>query len=267
MIDKDSIKVYIRHCGERTLPLLQWIFRGYKVELLDGTKRPFTEVYEENLIKMHEQDEEWALTVDGDTLPIIPLEKIIQQLIEPMQKDSSLITTNGVSVEKFVYWPTFRLSGFKPYKPQKVHHYLKSLDKNQIRPESHLYKKVGGFYQYRGAPQCGHEFGQYLHHIYEKAYFRGLKTDNGPRIRYLPTKEFKVFRDGFLLGKKEQQKAEVKAYNPNNLPKKYRKFEKSKITDFETDYNKIKNIMNLYIRFDIFYDRTAVAVKKILKMK
>jgi hypothetical protein len=241
-IDKDLIRIYIRHTNERTVSILRWYFDGYKQTLLSGINRRFSILLEENFELMLKQEEPYAIVVDGDIVPIMEKDELITMLITPFFIDDSLITVNGTRVDKFLYYPMGKTGGFKSYNVKHILKYLKNLNKDSLRPESELYKVVGGMYQISpNIIQCGHEYGQYLWHIYNKAIQRGIKSNKKIILRKLNSIEFEIHKKGLLKGL--LNKKELFNYTPELLPKEFRSFEMSSIKEenIKNEYIKLKN--------------------------
>jgi hypothetical protein len=282
---KDDVKVYIRHCDERTVPVLEWFFRGFEVELIKGVKRVFADVLEDMFIKIKEQKQRFALALDGDLIPVVSTDKMVQLFIEPLYKEKRLITLNGERIDKFFTINRAMIGGIKSYKRDRIEIYLKNLDKKQIRPESFLYNKAGYFAQLRtNSPQVGHEYGQFLWHLYEKGFQRGAKATKEVSMRDGDNIEFRVYKQAYCAGMELKKDYLPNAYNKNNLPLEYLRDEKDSITtvNVESEYLKLKEeidkdvirdiagVMNSAVEVGIKYNKWPLLKKikdKILLMK
>lgn len=240
---KDDVKVYIRHCGERTVPILEWFFRDFEIELLNGFDKRFADVLEEMLLKIKDQEQRFALVLDGDLVPVIPIDGIVPLFIMPLYKVKNIITLNGNMIDKFFTMNRAQIGGIKAYKKDRIELYLKNIDKKQIRPESFLYNKVGYFAQLRTKkPQVGHGYGQFLWHLYEKGIQRGAKSMKEVQMREGDDVDFIVYKEGYSIGKELRTNHVPGLYKRDNLPSKFSQFEKNSISPdmIEEEYLKIK---------------------------
>lgn len=240
---KNDVKVYIRHCEERTVPILRWFFRDFEVEPINGLDRTFADVLEEMYIKVKEQKQEFALALDGDLIPVIPIDMIITLFIAPLYKIKNIITLNGNMIERLFTMNRAQIGGIKAYKKDRIELYLKNIDKKQIRPESFLYNKVGCFAQLRTKkPQVGHGYGQFLWHLYEKGIQRGAKSIKEVQMREGDDVDFTVYKDGYNIGKEARNNHVPSPYRKDNLPLKFLQYEKNSISPdrIEEEYLKIK---------------------------
>lgn len=99
---RDDIKIYIRHCGERTVPILQWYFHGYDIELVNGSGKKFTDVLRETLSKIPNQNQSYAIVADADMIPLIGIDQLISEMLCPFRNDNDLIAVNGTRIDKFL---------------------------------------------------------------------------------------------------------------------------------------------------------------------
>ncbi len=251
---KDDVKVYIRHCEERTVPILEWFFRDFETELLNGLNRRFADVLEEMFLKIKDQKQRFALVLDGDLIPVISIKEILQLFIMVLHKTKNITTLNGDRIDKFFTMNRPQIGGIKAYKKDKIGLYLKNIDKKQFRPESFLYNKIGYFAHLKTKrPQVGHEYGQFLWHLYEKAIQRGAKATKEVQMRDGDDIDFAVYKEAYSLGKKNKNSHVHGSYKRENLPLKYLKEEKKDISpnDVENEYLKLKEEIYKDIREDI----------------
>jgi hypothetical protein len=251
---KDDVKVYIRHCEERTVPILEWFFRDFETELINGVNRRFADVLEEMFLKIKGQKQRLALVFDGDLVPVITVDEIVRLFIMPLYKTKNIITLNGDRIDKFFTMNRALIGGIKAYKKDRIERYLKNIDKKQIRPESFLYNKVGYFAHLRTKiPQVGHEYGQFLWHLYEKAIQRGAKATKEEQMRESDDIDFIVYKEAYSIGKELKNEHVPNSYRKNNLPLKYLKYEKDSIPleGVESAYLRLKEEIDKDIRKDI----------------
>lgn len=251
---KDDVKVYIRHCEERTVPVLEWFFRGFEIELINGVKRVFADVLEDMFIKIKEQKQRFALALDGDLIPVVSVDRMVQLFIEPLYKEKRLITINGERIDKFFTINRAMIGGIKSYKRNGIETYIKNLDKKQIRPESFLYNKAGYSAQLRtNRPQAGHEYGQFLWHLYEKGFQRGGKATKEISMRNGDDLEFRVYEQAYCAGRELKKNYLPNSYNKNNLPLEYLKDEKDGIAtaNVENEYLRLKEEIDRDMTHDI----------------
>ncbi len=251
---KDNVKIYIRHCDERTVPVLKWFFRGFNLGLINGENRKFPDVLEELFINIKEQVQSFALVLDGDLVPLISTDEMIKLFIKPLTTTKKIITINGDRIDKFVTMDRALIGGIKSYRKSRVDLYLKNLDKKQIRPESFLYNKVGHFHHLRTkVPQVGHEYGQFLWHLYEKAFQRGAKATKEVMMRQGHDLDFEVYEQAYNAGKKSQKNFVTNLYKKENLPAMFSDHEKQAISPYnaEMEYLKLKEEINKDIKNDI----------------
>lgn len=251
---RDDFKVYIRHCEERTVPVLEWFFRDFDVELMNGLNRRFADVLEDMFLKISDQPQRFALVLDGDLVPVIPVDEIMQLFIEPLHKRKRLITLNGNMIGKFFTMNRAMVGGIKSYNKSRIDLYLNKLDKTQQRPESHLYSKAGYFAHLRtNKPQVGHEYGQFLWHIHEKALQRGAKATKTVKMREGDSPDFIVFKEAYYNGQNLKDGHTPGLYRKDNLPPEYRREEKDGISPdhIEEEYLSLKEEIERDIRHDI----------------
>lgn len=237
-MDEVCVKVYIRHAEERTVPFLVSYFQGCIVELLSGNEKSFVSLLEENFHAIQLQLEEFALVVDGDLVPVIPREQLFDELLTPLREDPGLVTVNGTRIDKFSSYIGPKTGGIRAYRARNISVYKEALDTTQLKPESHLYTTAGKMVQLRlPYPQCGHEYGQYLWHIYEKAYQRGAKEKGEYQLRRnIRGVEYDVFREGYTAGGKNMARYRPIPYRKNTLPLRYLSAEKTSVCDVEREY-------------------------------
>ncbi len=282
---KNDVKIYIRHCEERTVPILEWFFRDFETELLNGLNRSFADVLEEMFLKIKDQKKRFALALDGDLVPVISIEDILRLFIMPLYKTKNIITLNGDRIDKFFTMNRAMIGGIKSYKRDRIEIYLKNLDKKQIRPESFLYNKAGYFAQLRtNSPQVGHEYGQFLWHLYEKGFQRGAKATKEVTMRNGDNIEFRIYKQAYCAGRELKKDYLPNAYNKNNLPLEYLRDEKDGVTtaNVEREYLRLKEeidrdvihdisgVMNSTVDVGIKYNKWPLLKKikdKILLMK
>jgi hypothetical protein len=251
---RDDFKVYIRHCEERTVPVLEWFFRDFNVELINGLNRRFADVLEDMFLKISDQRQKFALVLDGDLVPVITVDEIIRMFIEPLYKTKKLITLNGDRIDKFFTMNRALIGGIKSYRKAGIESYLKHLNKKQVRPESSLYNKVGYCAHLRTRiPQVGHEYGQFLWHLYEKAIQRGAKATKEEHMRAGNDIDFAVYKKAYDTGRELQHGFTFGSYNKNNLPSQYARDEKQSIPmdKTEEEYVRLKEEIDRDIKHDI----------------
>ena len=252
--NKDDVKVYIRHCEERTVPVLQWFFRDFDVELICGLDRRFADVLEDLFLAIENQKQEFALILDGDLVPVISADDIVHLFVEPFLQFKKLITLNGNMVWKFFSLDRAAIGGIKSYRKQRIELYLKNLDKSRERPESYLYSKVGYSGQIKtNRPQAGHEYGQFLWHLHEKALQRGAKASWEVPMREGDDIDFVVYKRAYEMGKALKEGHVPESYNKNSIPQEYLRKEKESISsdNVENEYFKMKEEINNDIRHDM----------------
>ncbi len=251
---KNDIKVYIRHCGERTVPVLEWFFRDFDIELINGLNRRFADVLEDMFLKIKDQDQRFALVLDGDLVPVVSIDEMVRLFIEPLYIKKNLVTLNGNMVGKFFTMDRAMTGGVKSYNKSRIDLYLRKLDKTQQRPESYIYRKSGYFAHLRtNKPQVGHEYGQFLWHIHEKAVMRGVKATKEIRMRKGNDIDFTVFRKAYNNGRFLRGNHMPCIYKKENLPKEYLESEKESIAPdkAENEYLKLKEEIISDIQHDI----------------
>lgn len=267
MVDNNAVKIYIRHCGERTVPILKHYFAGFNVEEINGTGKSFSEVFYINLKKIKSQKEDYALVADGDLVPVISIDKLLKQMFTPFQNDEKLISVNGSRIDKFYQKDHPVPGGFKAYKKSNIGYYIDKFDKSQLYPESYLNNEYGGTKQlWLLSPQCGHEYGQCLWHVWEKGYQRGVKDPGNNSFRKHDPDDIDnvVFIEAFGKGSSNRNKhTKSESYNRSNLPLKYKKYEKKRATDTIVLWSQLK----VEIQNDVKEYHVFKLVIKILKVR
>ncbi len=251
---KDNVKVYIRHCEERTVPILEWFFRDFEMEAINGFNRKFADVLETMFLKIRDQDQRFALVLDGDLIPIVSIDEIVRLFIEPLHEGKNIICLNGSMVGKFFSMDRAMIGGIKSYKKNKIKRYLKNIDKKQLRTESFLYTKVGCCIHLKTRrPQVGHEYGQFLWHIYEKAFQRGAKATKEIQMRERNEIDFLLYKKAYRAGKELKNSYEPTLYRKDNLPLEYSEHEKDSImvNDIEKEYLRLKEEIDRDTKEDV----------------